>query len=155
MKTSSTSEFLRHAFAAPTRGVLGLVDDLLAVSREHGLQLDWTANHCRVRFQEDDLPVCIEVPFRKSVIRAALARIAVLCNQRNPNSVSPYGGHGELLVGAHATTAMRVAFVNTPDEQRLELTPLHKESTPMTSEAAALGQNAPGTNAGPEPIRTV
>src|SRR5207253_3328899 len=140
MNSSTTAEFLRQALATPTRGVLGLVDDLIAVSREHGLQLEWTANHCRVRFQEGDLPACIEVPFRKSVVRAALARIAVLCNQRNPNSVSPYGGHGELLVGAEKATATRVAFVNTPDEQRLELTPIHKErSEEHTSELQSRG----------------
>src|SRR5208282_5382429 len=59
---------------------------------------------------------------RKSVFRAILARVAVLCNERSPNSVSPYGGQGEVSVGADPAMTFRVEFANTPDEQRLELT---------------------------------
>jgi hypothetical protein len=109
MNTSSTApDRLRDALVTPTQGVLGLVDELLAVSREHGIQLDWKADQCRVRFGEGGPEGWIEVPLRKSVVRAALARVAVLCNKRYPNSVSPYGGQGELLVGTDATTALRV-----------------------------------------------
>jgi hypothetical protein len=90
------------------------------------------------------------VPLRKSVVRAALARIAVLCNQLNPNSVSPYGGQGELLIGADSTTAMRVVFVNTPDEQSLELAPLRNERMPATQKAAFDGQKQEAAQA-PDP----
>jgi hypothetical protein len=114
-------ERLDRAFTAPTRGVLGLVDELLAVSLEHGLQVGWQGGRCLVRFVEGGPPGSIDVPFRKSVFRAALARVAVLCNQRNPNSVSPYGGRGELSVGADAATVLRVVFTNTPEQQSLEL----------------------------------
>jgi hypothetical protein len=128
MNNSSTSlDRLHHALTTPTGGVLGLVDELLAVAREHGLQLDWKADHCRVQFREGSPSDSIEVPLRKSVVRAVLARIAVLCNQRKPNSTSPYGGQGELFVGADPTTTIRVVFVNTPDEQSLELMPLRNE----------------------------
>lgn len=121
---SLSLEVLLHVLTTSTRGVLGLVDELLTVAREHGLRLDWEADHCRVQFRESSLPGSIEVPLRKSVFRAVLARIAVLCNQHRPNSVSPYGGQGELLVGGNRPTTIRIAFVNTPDEQSLELTPL-------------------------------
>jgi hypothetical protein len=104
-----------------------LVDELLAASREHGLKLVWQGDRCWVQYGEGGPPGSIEVPLRKSVVRAALARVAVLCNQRSANSVSPYGGKGEVLVGAEPTT-LHVAFVNTPDEQRLELTPLRNEN---------------------------
>jgi hypothetical protein len=151
MNTPSTStELLRHALTTPSRGVHGLVDDLLAVSREHGIQLDWKADHCRVRLREGGPLGWIEVPLRKSIVRAALARVAVLCNQRNPNSVSPYGGQGELLVGTDSTTAMRVAFVNTPDEQSLELAPLRNKSMPAMPEAGFGGQNQEAAQA-PDP----
>jgi hypothetical protein len=93
---SLSLEQLRHVLTTPTRGVLGLVDELLAVAREHCLRLDWKEDRCRVQFREGSSPGLIEVSLRKSVVRAALARIAVLCNQRKPNSVSPYGGQGEL-----------------------------------------------------------
>jgi hypothetical protein len=131
--TSISAEQLRHILTTPTRGVLGLVDELLAAAREHCLRLDWKADHCRVQFREGSSPGLMEVPLRKSVVRAVLARIAVLCNQRKPNSVSPYGGQGELLVGTDPATAIRVVFVNTPDEQCLELAPLRTESTSAIS----------------------
>ena len=97
-----------------------MVEGLLAASWEHRLRLDWEANHCRVRLgngPED----WFEVPLPKSVIRAALARIAVLCKQHKANSVSPYGGQGELSVGSNSPVVFQVAFANIPDEQSLEL----------------------------------
>ena len=64
-----------------------------------------------------------DVPLRKSALRAILARVAALCNERTPNSVSPYGGQGELSVGANPAVVFRVRFANTLAEQRLELMP--------------------------------
>ncbi|HUY35359.1 MAG TPA: hypothetical protein VMV69_21625 [Pirellulales bacterium] len=64
----------------------------------------------------------IELPLRKSVFRAMLARMAVLCNERTPNSVSPYGGRGELTFGVNPTVVFRVIFANTGAEQKMELT---------------------------------
>ncbi|HEX7379169.1 MAG TPA: hypothetical protein VF278_18755 [Pirellulales bacterium] len=54
----------------------------------------------------------------RSAFRALLARIAALCNEFAPSSVSPYGGEGRFAVGA---SSLRVAFVNRPGEQRLSL----------------------------------
>src|SRR5262249_56235813 len=62
-----------------------------------------------------------EVSVPKSVFRAILARVAALCNEHAPNSVSPYGGEGEISVGTNPPTLFRVAFTNTPGEQRLEV----------------------------------
>ena len=134
---SSSLEMLRKAFAAPTRAILGLVDDLLTVSREHGLQLDWKANQCRVRFLDGAQREWVEFPLRKSAVRAALARVAVLCSQHLPNSVSPYGGEGQICAGADPATPMRVRFANTPDEQTLELIPIRTEGMPTVREAAS------------------
>lgn len=114
------AEQIRRALSAPTRGILGLVDELLAASWGQNLRLDWQADRCRVRLG-NGLEELLEVPLPKSVVRAALARIAVLCNERKPNSVSPYGGRGELSGSAESAAVFRVAFANTPDEQSLEL----------------------------------
>src|SRR5579859_6836435 len=104
--TSQLTETIRSALEHPSRGVVGPVDDLLRLCPEPGLRLDW---------QE-----VIDVPLRKSVVRAVLARIAVLCNERNPNSVSPYGGQGELTAGENPPAAFRASFTNTPAELKLE-----------------------------------
>ncbi len=143
--SSTTLDRLRHVLTTPTNGVLGLVDELLKVARDHGVGLDWKAEHCRVRFVTGSSPVSIEVPFRKSVFRAALARIAVLCNQRKPNSVAPYGGQGEFLIGTDSTTLIRATFVNTPDEQSLELVPLRDESRAAMPETVTDGQDQNAT----------
>jgi hypothetical protein len=50
-----------------------------------------------------------------------LARVAALCNEKCPNSLSPYGGQGELTVDADPAMVLRVAFTNTPGELNLEL----------------------------------
>jgi hypothetical protein len=120
--TSQLPEVLRRVLEHPTGGVAGLVDDLLVVCQEHGLEIDWQAGCCRVRSFGGDWQELTDLPLRKSVFRAILARVAALCNERAPNSVSPYGGHGELSPRANPAAVFRVAFVNTPTIQRLELT---------------------------------
>src|SRR5947209_3628521 len=121
---SATSEFsgiLHRTLAQPARGVVGLVDDLLALCPEHGLHLEWQTGHCRVRSYGGDGEEPTDVPLGQSVFRAILARVAALCNERSPSSVSPYGGQGELSVGANPPAVFRVTFANTPDEHKLEL----------------------------------
>ena len=122
MKTlSPLSEQLQRAFEPTGRGDVGLVDELLELCREQGLQLDWRDQQCRIRSLDAEPQETVEVPLPKSVFRAILARAAVLCNECTPNSVSPYGGEGELAIGANSPTIFRVVFTNTPDEQRLEI----------------------------------
>jgi hypothetical protein len=114
-------ERLQRAFEPTGRGVIGLVDDLLGLCREQGLQLDWQADHCRFRSVSAEPQESTEIPLQKSVFRAILARMAALCNERTPNSVSPYGGEGELSICTDPPTVFRVVFTNMPDEQRLEI----------------------------------
>jgi hypothetical protein len=109
------------------RGVVGLVDDLLELCRDAGLRLDYIAGVCRVCPLGGGSSAATEAALPKSVFRAALARVAVLCNERVPNSVSPYGGEGELLIGANPPTVFLVAFTNTPDEQWLEVRRMSSE----------------------------
>jgi hypothetical protein len=113
-------EKFRQALMEPTRGVIGLVDDLLNAPWEHSVRLNWRGERCCVQLGNDPRDL-LELPVAKSVIRAALARIAVLCNQYKANSVSPFGGQGELLVGNDLQTTLHVAFTNTPDEQSAEI----------------------------------
>jgi hypothetical protein len=122
MKTASQpTNSLRSALENPDRGIVGLVDDLLKACRGHNLQLDWQAGRCRVRFLGGNGEELLDVPLRKSVFRAILARVAALCNERSRNSVSPYGGQGELSVGANPPALFRVGFVNTPEAHKLQV----------------------------------
>lgn len=114
-------ERLQRAFDPTRRDVIGLVEELLGLCREQELQLDWQANQCRVRRLGVEPQETTEIPLPKSVFRAILARIAVLCNEKAPSSVSPYEGEGELSIGTNPPTVFRVAFTNTPGQQRLEV----------------------------------
>jgi hypothetical protein len=125
---TSSSDALRGVFRQPTGGIAVLVDGLLTTCRDHGLRLDWQAGRFRVRSFAEDWQELPDLPLRKSVFRAVLARLAVLCNERHPGSCSPYGGQGEIAVGTNPTTVFRVAFTNTPGEQRLVM------SAPLASD---------------------
>jgi hypothetical protein len=120
--TSKIAEAIREVIEHPSDGVVGIVDELLRLCPEQGLRLDWQADGCRIHCCVGDSEETIDVPRRKSVFRAILARIAVLCNEQVPNSVSPYGGEGELSTAANPSVQFRVSFTNTPAEQTLELT---------------------------------
>lgn len=122
MSTASHwSAALRSIVLQPTDGIIGLVDGLLSLCRQHSLELDWQAGRCRARSAGGEWYDLDDVPLRKSVFRAVLARLAALCNERRPGSVSPYGGTGEIAVDGNPVTVFRVAFTNTPDQQRFEL----------------------------------
>ena len=103
-------------FQSSPSGAVGLVDQLLKLGREHPLSLHFDGDHCvvrRVGFEES-----VNVPLPKSAFRAVIARIAAPCNERAPESVTPYRGDGKLGVPPES---FRVSFTNTPDEQRLKL----------------------------------
>lgn len=114
---------LRCAFETPNRGVTDLVDDLLQLCPEQGLLVEFDADRCLVRSLTGNSEV-IDSPLRKSVFRALLARLAALCNQWIPDSVSPYGGKAYLQVRSDPVRLFQVSFANTPSEQWLTLTPL-------------------------------
>lgn len=107
-----TAEGLRIVLESKT-GVVGMVDNLLRACPEQGLRLDWQAGACRIRPLAGDSEEAIDVHLHKSVFRAILARIAGLCNEHAPNSVSPYGGKGELSVSKSLPSVFCVSFVNT------------------------------------------
>ena len=112
---------LNQALAAPNGGVLGLVDELLAVSSEQELRLTWQAGRCRVEIPSGAENNGIEVPMQKSIIRAVLARIATLCHEQNPDAAWLYGGRGELPIPQAPGATVRVSYVNTAASQILEL----------------------------------
>jgi hypothetical protein len=119
--TSQASDEIRRILQNPAGGFVGLVDELLTLCVSGGLQMDWRPDRCRVRTGESDWEEVSDVPLRKSVFRAVLARVATLCNEFAPDSVSPYGGTGRLVLPSHPAVGVRVDFVNTPDAQELRI----------------------------------
>jgi hypothetical protein len=119
---------LQVVLTSPTRGIAALVNDFLTVCHEQRLQLNWQAGHLHARALGGDAEDEIDVPIPKSVFRAILARVAALCDERSPGSVSPYGGAGELSIEGNPPKILRVAFTNTPGEQRVDLTPVPAKS---------------------------
>lgn len=115
------SETIRDILTQPTGGIVGLVDDLLAACQKYGLQIEWQPGRCRFRSAKGEWEELTDVPIRKSVFRAILARLVVLCNDRTPNAMSPYGGQCECPVGENSAGLLRISFTNTPAEQKLEL----------------------------------
>jgi hypothetical protein len=136
--TSDISRAFHHLLTHPQGGVAGLVDELLAVCREHALELDWQADRCRMRSPGGEWEQLVDLPLRKSVFRAILARLAALCNERAPNSASPHGGQGELSAGADPAAVFRVTFTNTPAEQKLAL---RMQSLPMPDTSPGNGRH--------------
>ena len=118
---SPFAERLLHISKPTPRGVVGLVDDLLILGREHPLRFHFQDDHCDVYLLDVDTRDPVELPLAKSVFRAALARVATLCNQQIPNSVTPYRGESELSVSTESPTLFHVKFTNTPAEQNLEV----------------------------------
>src|SRR5208282_6197046 len=114
--TSTVSKTIWQIILQPSRGVAGVVDDLLMMCRKDNLQLEWQDGRCHLGSLVGDWEDWIDVPVRKSVFRAILARVATLCNEQRPDSVSLYGGQADLSVG-EPPAVMGVAFVNTPAEQ--------------------------------------
>ena len=117
---SSFEEGLQKAFAPTTHGIVGLVDQVLAFCRVRDIVFECKDGqlHCRPLEGEGET---VEIPLPKAAFRPMLARVAVLCNQHKPDSVSPYGGEGEIAAGGDPPDVFRVKFTNTPSVQRLEV----------------------------------
>lgn len=103
---------LQRALLAPTDGVVGLVDELLAVSMHRSVQLLYQVGHCHISLPSDSLTSELKIGIAKPVVRAALARVAFLCGG------APYRGEGVIT-----SAKVRVVYMNSPDVQSLVLSP--------------------------------
>lgn len=119
--TASFADRVRVAFSPSPRAVLGLVDDLLELCREQPLSVAFRDGKCLVSSTGGG-GNSVEVPLPRSAFRAVLARVAAMCNEHRPDSVSPYGGTGEVRVETGVPVTFRVVFANTPEDQLLEVT---------------------------------
>ena len=136
------TKHVRTAFAPTPRGVVGVVDDLLDLCQAHELRIHFQDHRCHVRFPGADTQDSLDVPLSRSVFRAVLGRVAALCNEHHPLSVTPYGGEGEIVIRVPVSengippSTCYVAFTNTPSEQRLEIR-FSRGAVPAEQTAAA------------------
>jgi hypothetical protein len=133
------ADALAKAFDPPPSGFVGIVDNLLHLCRGGDLELAWRLNACHVRIRRGAVEETLDLPVRKGVLRAMLARVAALCNQCQPGSVSPYGGRGEIHLGAGPQALFSADFVNTAAEQSLRLADLSLNSTNGTDQHVCSG----------------
>jgi hypothetical protein len=119
--TSPFVERLQAAIERPTSGVIGIVDTLLKACPGQDIRLDWQEGYCRVRVRTSGDEIGFATLLRQSVFRAILARVAEICNEQFPRSVSPYGGQSRLPVGGDQRTWSRVTFANTSESSWLSL----------------------------------
>lgn len=121
---------VQAAFRPTHRGVVGLVDDLLGLCGNYQLQISFRDGQCSVRRLGADDQESMDIPVPKSVFRAALARIAAICNEQHLESVTPYRGEGNIAVlppvsscsqKLVAPATCHVSFANTPSDQHLEM----------------------------------
>ena len=112
---------LRRAFAPTQGGIVGLTDQLLEACVGSDVEFKRDGNRCVCNWTVNGETKEVLVPLPPGAFRTILARVAALCNEYSPNAVTPHGGDGLLTVKGPPPTVVRVAFVNTPNEQRLEV----------------------------------
>jgi|GEM_PF-4624524 len=87
-------------------GVVGFVSRLLTECHDHYWELDWRQpDQCTFLGIDTGTEVTIEVPFRPSVFRATIARVAALSDE--------------------IAATFRIAFSNDPNDLWLTIKPRH------------------------------
>jgi len=119
--SQTVSDRLRRAFAPTRGGIVGLTDQLLEACAGSDVEFKRVGDRCVCNWTLTGASQEALAPLPPAAFRTILARIAALCTEHGPNAVSPYGGEGLLAVKGPPPTVVRVVFVNTPDEQRLEV----------------------------------
>jgi hypothetical protein len=133
---------LQRAFRPTQGGVAGLTEQLLGACVGGDVEFERVGDRCFYRWTDEEGAQEFPLPLSPAAFRTILARVAALCNERSPESVSPYGGEGELVVGA---AEVFVRFTNTSQAQKLEVKSgpgWNAASQPLPAkEGAAEGQN--------------
>ena len=106
------------------RGLLDLVDDMLLRLQSIRLRLTWQSGTISEFSVAGGPSRSFEFNLRNSIFRAVMARLAFLCQELGGQDVSPYGGTGSFTDPRWPHVRFHVDFMNTPAEQRLELTPV-------------------------------
>lgn len=118
ISTSTINDRLQRAFRPTQHGVIGLTEQFLAACIGADLEIKRVGDRCVCLWTEGGNAEQAPLPIPPAAFRTILARVAALCNERSPGSVSPYGGEARLAVGE---AEVFVKFVNTPQAQELQV----------------------------------
>jgi hypothetical protein len=119
--SQTADDRLRRAFAPTQGGIVGLTDQLLEACVDSDVEFKRVGNRCVCHWTVGGETKEALVPLPPAAFRTILARVAALCNEYSPNAVTPYRGEGLLTLKGSPPAIVHVAFVNSPDEQRLEV----------------------------------
>jgi len=144
-RAAALADALARAFDLPPSGFVGIVDNLLHLGRGDDLELAWRSNACHARIRQGTVEATLDLPVRKGVFRAMLARVAALCNERQPGSVSPYGGRGEIHLGPGPQAVFSPDFINTAAEQSLRLAERNRDCMSARDRHLCSGEVDSGT----------
>jgi hypothetical protein len=128
--TQTADDLLRRAFAPTRGGIVGLTDQLLDAFAGSDVEFKRIGDQCVCNWTSNGESHEAAVPLPPAAFRTILARIAVLLNEQSPAAVTPYGGEGILALKGPPPALMHVAFISTPNEQRLEVRRDAAESQP-------------------------
>lgn len=150
--SQAVSDRLRQAFTPTPLGVVGLTDQLLQACAGGDVVFERVGDRCVYRWTIDGDTQEGTLPLRPAAFRTILARVAALCNEQRPDSVTPYRGEGLVSVPGHPGELHRVRFINTPEQQQLTL-----NGTKQTSavERKPLDSSAPISGSGTSSLEQI
>lgn len=111
---------LQRDLSTPSDGIRSVAKTLIEAAQNYDMTLNWDNGRCLVTVKNDSVSESIEVPLRRSVIRATLAHLATLCKADHPDALSPYGGEGRITLNEHSGSHL-IVFVNSPTELRMDI----------------------------------
>ena len=121
-KQHDVSARIQSIVLHPAAGITGIVNEMLRLCSDDRLSIEWEREKCHVRSLDGGWATVVELTLEKSVFRAVLARVAVLCDESS-NSTSPYGGEGEVKASGSNAARIRVKFENSTEKQQIQLEP--------------------------------
>lgn len=122
MSEASLVSKLVQDLPRPPGGVVAFVDVLVRAALHASLEVQWKDGHVLLRHIDAVPSEDAVLSISKAAVRAALARVAVLCNEGRAESASPYRGVGTIFVDGNSQ-GIDIQFENTADCVRLELSP--------------------------------
>jgi hypothetical protein len=124
MTKSTLKAILNGTQKPPENGLVGFVDEVLEFCRSGPFRFYWKPQLVTVENLSDGVRETYPVTIRNSVMRAVVARLATLASRGRKEAINPYGGHGEIRDEQHPEVYFQIDFMNTEDEQHLEVVPV-------------------------------